>query len=103
MVAIKKRSGKIRNIMSECFEQLKKSLKKLPGFGPKSAENTALYLALENKEAAKSLAAAITTAIEKITPAPSAADCRKTAKYAQSAPTLRAIRRRCVSWKNRST
>ncbi len=70
MVAIKNAQVKIPNTMSECFEQLKKSLKKLPGFGPKSAENTALYLALENKEAAGALAAAITAAIEKITPCP---------------------------------
>ena len=56
--------------MSQTFEKLKNALKKLPNFGLKSAESTALYLSLENKEAAKEIISAISDAIERITPCP---------------------------------
>ncbi len=56
--------------MSESFENLKKSLKVLPGLGLKSAESVALYLALENKVAAENLINALQRATELITPCP---------------------------------
>ncbi len=56
--------------MSESFENLKKSLKILPGLGLKSAESIALYLALENKIAAENLINALRSACENITPCP---------------------------------
>lgn len=56
--------------MSQTFEKLKNTLKKLPNFGLKSAESTALYLSLENKEVAKELIDTISNAIEHITPCP---------------------------------
>ncbi len=56
--------------MSETFNKLKNTLKKLPGFGLKSAEATALYISLENKEVAEELKQAISSAIEHITPCP---------------------------------
>lgn len=56
--------------MSEHFENLKNSLKKLPGFGLKSAENTALYLALENRAAAEELIETISAALQNVSPCP---------------------------------
>jgi len=56
--------------MSESFDKLKNALKKLPGFGLKSAESTALYLSLENKDGAIELIEAIKGAIEHISPCP---------------------------------
>lgn len=56
--------------MNNTFENLKKTLKKLPGFGLKSAETAALYLALENKDAARELARALADALENVTPCP---------------------------------
>jgi len=56
--------------MNEAFEKLKSALKKLPGMGGKGAERAAVHLALENREDAKNLAAAITSALGRITPCP---------------------------------
>ena len=56
--------------MSESFENLKRSLKILPGLGLKSAESIALYLALENKAAAENLISTLKSALENITPCP---------------------------------
>lgn len=57
--------------MNEHFENLKNSLKKLPGFGLKSAENTALYLSLENRAAAAELLETLKAALQNISPCPS--------------------------------
>ncbi len=54
----------------ESFDNLKKTLKKLPNFGLKSAESVALYLALENQVQARELVDAINFALENITACP---------------------------------
>lgn len=56
--------------MSEAFDRLAKALKKLPGLGMKSAERMALHMALENQGEAREIAAAITAALERVTPCP---------------------------------
>ena len=56
--------------MSESFDKLKNALKKLPNFGVKSAETAALYLSLENRQAALDLVDALRAALENITPCP---------------------------------
>ena len=62
--------GQIKTTMSESFDNLKNALKKLPGFGTKSAETAAMYLALENKTAANELAAALLRAVDTVSPCP---------------------------------
>ena len=56
--------------MSESFDKLRNALKKLPNFGVKSAETAALYLSLENRQAAHDLVDALRGALENITPCP---------------------------------
>lgn len=56
--------------MSNTFDNLKNSLKKIPGMGNKSAERMAAFLALENREHARNVADAIISALERVTPCP---------------------------------
>jgi recombination protein RecR len=52
--------------MSPLLQQLIDALKCLPGVGPKSAQRMAFYLLERDREGAKSLAGALTEAVEKI-------------------------------------
>ena len=52
--------------MSPLLQQLIDALKCLPGVGPKSAQRMAFYLLERDREGAKSLASALTEAVEKI-------------------------------------
>ena len=56
--------------MGESFEKLKSALKKLPGTGAKSAERMAVHLMLEDRNAAREIAAAIVSALESVEPCP---------------------------------
>jgi len=58
--------------MSESFETLKNSLRKLPSVGAKAAERIALHLLLENQNFAKELVNNIESALDKIDRCP---DC----------------------------
>lgn len=59
--------------MSESFDRLVRALRKLPGLGAKSAERMALHLALERQDEAREIAAAISTALGRVTPCPECA------------------------------
>lgn len=59
--------------MSESFDRLVRALRKLPGLGAKSAERMALHLALERQDDAREIAAAISSALGRVTPCPECA------------------------------
>ncbi|HLF96419.1 MAG TPA: recombination mediator RecR [Methylococcaceae bacterium] len=52
--------------MAEALPQLIKALRCLPGVGPKSAQRMAFHLLLRNRDGARALAAALTSAVERI-------------------------------------
>jgi recombination protein RecR len=52
--------------MAEALSQLVKALRCLPGVGPKSAQRMAFHLLLRNRDGARVLAAALTSAVERI-------------------------------------
>lgn len=60
--------------MSEAFEDLKKTLKRLPGLGYRSAERLALHLLLEKPDAAGELVEKISAAQKKVTRCPLTGD-----------------------------